>query len=53
MTIAAGYHTVTKPTLQRLGKDRALTFVYEMMNRGGRIGRYEYIDWVKWINSNL
>lgn len=51
--IASGYHTVTKDTLRRLGKDKAKEFIYEMFTHGGTIGHYEYLRWLDWIEISL
>ena len=50
--ISSGYFAVSKETLFRLTKKQALQFVEEMFNCGGRIGHYEYIAWIQWINKS-
>ena len=50
--ISSGYFAVSKETLFRLTKKQALQFVEEMFNCGGRIGHYEYMAWIQWINES-
>ena len=50
--ISSGYFSINERILEQLSITDAKTFVAEMYNYGGRIGTYEFLKWMQWIEDN-
>jgi len=50
--ISSGYFSVDERILAELSISDAKTFISEMFNYGGRIGVYEFLRWMEWIEDN-